>query len=66
MAERVKASASGPEDIGPWCVALRTLLADEATYQRHSTAARRAASQFVATLSAAPLEELLERWSIAH
>ncbi len=50
-----------PEHIDRWCEALVPLLSDRATYERHSAAARTAATHFVAGLSAEPFEAFLMR-----
>jgi amino acid adenylation domain-containing protein len=47
------------QDIQPWSDALRLLLSERKFYERQSAAARRAALQFVSSLSLDPLENLL-------
>jgi glycosyltransferase involved in cell wall biosynthesis len=49
-----------PQDIGPWARALRELLSDASVYQVCSRESRRAAHEFVASVSAAPFEALMD------
>lgn len=47
------------QEIDPWVQAVRKLLGDRAEYERESAASRRAALEFVGSLRAAAMEELL-------
>jgi hypothetical protein len=48
------------QDVGPWLEALRLLLSDREHYHQLSAASRKAASDYVSTLSFEPLEKYLE------
>ena len=53
------------QDVGPWLEALRLLLSDREHYHQLSTASRRAASDYVSTLSFEPVEKYLESLLLA-
>jgi glycosyltransferase involved in cell wall biosynthesis len=52
---------SHPQDLGPWSQALRELLSDEHVYRKCSRQSRQAAQDFVATVSVARFETLLDQ-----
>lgn len=56
---------TAPQDIDPWVEAVGTLLGGRAEYERESAVSRRVALEFVGSLRAAAMEELLVNLSPA-
>lgn len=55
-----------PQDIAPWCLAIRTLCSDRATYEKESEASRRNAVEYVSGLGIDPWIALFEALTSAR